>query len=432
MGKLRVDQLRALLPHLDELEPFRDRLLADSVPDPERRWATSGELGTLGRRLVRSDGLEEAIPELVETLARRTTSIYEKLARAIVCLEKGDEPGAVDHLLDAAEEEEGAARPERAEAFAMAAHEIARPLRDRSPAIRALRQAARAARARGSLEEARMRYEEAHETARALGKGVDAAVPAIGRGNVSVDRGLWKDAEGWYQEALTLLGDELREEHWHVYLNLSIVHRSMGDLDRSAEWLGRADRVFGESHDPTGLAILKNARGQLLMASGSAAGAELLYREALEAAGENAEARVAIGVNLGEALLEQGRVLDAKEVAREAEEEAIVSNVIPRLPEVYRLLGAIAGARKLEDGFVFFEQALDLVRERGLPEFERAQTLEAYGRFALDAGRRGEAEARFRDAASIYEDLGSLHYRDGVLRMLADIRGDGNPISSRP
>lgn len=427
MGKLRVDQLRALLPHLDELEPFRDRLLADSVTDPERRWTTSGELGTLGRRLVRSDGLEEAIPELVRALARRTASIYVKLARAIACLEAGDESGAVDHLLEAAEEEEREARPDRSEAFAMAAHEIARPLRDRSSAIRALRQAARAARARGRLEDARARYEQAHEAARALGKGVEAAISAIGRGNVSVDRGLWQDAEAWYRKALALLGDDLREEHWHVYLNLSIVHRSMGDLDQSTEWLSRAERAFQELGDPPGRSILKNARGQLLMAAGSAEGAERLFREALDAAGERAEARVVIGVNLGEALLEQGRVLDAEEVARAAEEKAIVSNIVPRLPEVYRLLGAVAGARGLEDGFVFFEQALDLIRERGLPEFEMAQTLEAYGRFVLGTGRRGEAEARFREAARIYEGLGGLYYHARVLRMLADIQGNGRP-----
>jgi tetratricopeptide (TPR) repeat protein len=424
MGKLRVDQVTALLPELDELRPLRDRLVADSIPDPDRKWTASGELGTLGRRLVRSEGLEEAIPELVRALAGHTASIYEELARAIVCLEKGDESHAVDHLLEAAAQEERASRLDRCEAFALAAHEIARRMRDRLPAVRTLRQAARAARGQGRLEKARVWYEEAHDIARALGRNVEAAVNAIGRGNISVDRGLWSDAEVWYERALELLGSEPRKEHWHVYLNLSIVHRSLGELDRSAEWLTRAESTAAEFGDSGGGAILKNARGQILMASGDMEAAELLFRQALELAGDVAQARVVIGVNLGEALLEQGRILEAEDVARTAEESAIASNVVTRLPEVYRLLGAIAGARMIEDGFVFFEQALDLVRERALPDFEKGQTLEAYGSFALGAGRRGEADARLRDAARIYDALGSRHFHERVLGILGDMGAD--------
>jgi hypothetical protein len=50
MTRLRFDDVARALPELDELRPVLDHLLAGSVPDPSRRWAGSGELGTAGAR----------------------------------------------------------------------------------------------------------------------------------------------------------------------------------------------------------------------------------------------------------------------------------------------------------------------------------------------------------------------------------------------
>lgn len=426
MGKLRVDQIRGLLPELEELRPLVDGLLSDSISDPERRWTTSGELGTLGHRLVRPDRIEARIPEMVRNSTDWVESIYGAVARAISALAEDDDEGAVAHFLDAADREEKAHRLHQSEAYALAAHKVARKLRNRAPALRALLQAARAARGQGKLEEASRRYEEVHDLATLIGEPVEGSTGAIGRGNVGVDRGMWQEAKQWYERALKLLGTELRSAHWHVYLNLSIVHRSTGEFSSCAEWLSRAEGVAAELGDADAGPILGNARGQLLLASRAWEDAERVLRSALDAA-TDVQARIAIGVNLGEALLARGRALEAVEVAREAERTAIVFNVLHRLPEIYRLLGAIAGERGVEDGFVFFEQALEIVRERNLPDFEAAQTLEAYGKFLVQGGKRAEARSRLDGAAEIYEKLGSRHLGGTVLALKEAIeRGEAS------
>jgi len=93
--------------------------------------------------------------------------------------------------------------------------------------------------------------------------------------------------------------------------------------------------------------------------------------------------------NLAESFLARGYVLEAATSAREAEREAIRSRAFARLPEVYRLLGRIRAADEDPDAFVFFERALELVRDRGLPALEEALTLQAY---AESEAQRGEAE----------------------------------------
>jgi tetratricopeptide (TPR) repeat protein len=134
--------------------------------------------------------------------------------------------------------------------------------------------------------------------------------------------------------------------------------------------------------------FIENAWGQLLMAQGSFADAEARLRAALDST-TGARARVTIRLNLAEALLAQGRPLDAAEHAREAEREAIRAGAVPKLPEVYRSLGRIASSEGNPDAFVLFERALEIIRERGLPALEEAVTLQAY---AEAEARRGDPE----------------------------------------
>jgi tetratricopeptide (TPR) repeat protein len=125
------------------------------------------------------------------------------------------------------------------------------------------------------------------------------------------------------------------------------------------------------------------------MASGAFSEAERHFRGGLSAA-TDARARVTIRLNLAEALLAQDRTLEATEEAREAEREALLSGIVPRLPEVYRILGRIVSAEDNPDAFVFFERALDIIRERRLPALEEALTLQAY---AESEARRGEEDS---------------------------------------
>lgn len=429
MSELRIDDITSMLPELDELGPLLDRIVSLSVPDSRRRWAASGELETVGERVVAPPRLEGEAARIAAREAARLERVYGGVVEAVRALADDDRAAAATALLELGLDEESRRALDRAEAYAMAAHRLVRGLRDRRPAALALRRAARAARGRGHLDDAAARYGESYRIARDGGDSDGGVVAAIGRGNISVDRGLWSEAEEWYRSALGLLGDEdgsdgaLRRERWQVCLNLSIVRRRTGDPDGSREWLDRAAEVAAALEDPDAPAIVENARGQLLMAVDRVPEAEAALRMALEEA-RDPKAKVTVGVNLGEALLRQGRTLEAAEVARTAEEEAILGEVIPKLPEVYRLLAAVARRRDLTDAFVFFERALEIIRDRELPEFERAQTLEAYGRLELEKGARERARTRLEEADRIYRELGIEHLRRDVRAALEEIEAD--------
>jgi tetratricopeptide (TPR) repeat protein len=134
------------------------------------------------------------------------------------------------------------------------------------------------------------------------------------------------------------------------------------------------------------------------MSTGEPDRAELRFRRAVAAA-ESALARTVVRVNLAECLLRRGRTLEAAEWAREAERIALLEGVGGRLPEVYRLLGAIAARTGAEDALVFWERALEAGREFTVPPYEEALTLEAYGRWRAEHGEPHEGARLLRRAA---------------------------------
>ena len=391
MKRLTLDRITHVLPPLDELRPVMDHLLAQSVPDPEQAWTGGGELGTLGGRLVSGEDLASGVSGLADAARDRISNLYVAISDGIRCMADGDGAGAAEALLRAAALEEGLDHPDRAEAWAEAAFRAARDERDRRPVSLALRRWARAASAQGKLVEAPDQYEQAHEIARDSRDVQGAAEAAIGAGNVLERQGGWEDAEAWYRRALDALDADGRQgpETWQTQLNIHIVLRSAGSLDESLVWLQSASDSAEKLGDETAGPFLENAWGQFRMASGAFSEAERHLREGLSEA-TDAQARVTIRLNLAEALLAQDRTLEATEAAREAEREAIASGIVPKLPEVYRLLGRIGSAEDNPDAFVFFERALDIVRERHLPALEEALTLQAY---AESEARRGENDS---------------------------------------
>jgi tetratricopeptide (TPR) repeat protein len=412
MKPLRLEEVWRLLPPLDELQPVLDLLASRSAPDPRHAWAGSGELDTVGERVVPAEAMVDA-DQLAARMHDHLVRVYGGIADCVRRLSRGDRAGAAHALLEVADTEQAAGRSDRAAAYAGAAHGLARDLRDRRPASLALRRWGRALRAGGALEEALGRYVEALEISEALRDPRDAAEAAVGAGNVLEDQGRWPEAEARYRQALDLL-DQAHEgpvaERWHALLNLHIVLRSQGRLSESAPFLDEAARVAGELEDPDARVFLENARGQLEMVLGGPGAAEEHFRTALAAATSPA-ARIVVGVNLAEALMAQGRRMDATEVARQAELEAVSSATLPRLPEVYRLLGRIASADDNPETFVLFERALELIREHGLPRVEEARTLQAYGEAEAHRGETEVARTLLDRAAVIYRDLGIQHTR---------------------
>ena len=409
---MNLDRLRQVLPDLDELRPLWEFAAGRSSPDPARTWSASGELGTLGSRLVDPADVAGAADELAAEEGRRLAELYRILAEAAARVAAGDPASAASALVEASELEESSARYGRAEAYALAAVEVAEGLRDRRPRGRALRRAARAARSQGRFSAAADRYREAFGVARDSFDARGAAEAAIGMGNVLEQQGDWPGAEGWYRRALEVLEevDEPVPERWHALLNIHITLRSRGRLDECRAWLERAEREAEAAGDPEAGTYLANARGQLHMASGAFSRAEDELRRALDVA-DSAAASVVVRVNLAETLLARGRLLEASDEAREAERRAVVSGVFPRLPEVYRLLGRIAAEEGNPEAFVFFERALEIVEERGLPALEEAVTLQAYGEMEAGLGDGERARELKSRARARYRELGIDHPR---------------------
>ncbi|MDX1566906.1 MAG: tetratricopeptide repeat protein [Longimicrobiales bacterium] len=404
---MNLDQLRSLLPDLRELDPLWTGLIERSSPDPARAWSGSGDLGTLGSRLVDPEQVGEVAEDVARKEAERLARLYASVAEALRKVERGDPEGAAAALIEAAEMEEGSERHDRAEALAWAAFQAVRDLRDQKPAALALRRAARAARSRGKLGRAAERYRRAHSMARDSFDPSGAAEAAVGMGNVLEQQGAWAEADAWYRRALASLEGlgEPTAQRWHALLNIHITLRSRGRVEESVEWLERAEGHARQLEDSGAEVYLSNARGQLQMARGDFTGAEEYFRRALARTGA-AESAVVVQINLAEALLAQDRILEATEEAREAERRAVVQGVLPRLPEVYRLLGRTASRDGNPEAFVFFERALTLVEEHGLPELEEAMTLQAYGVLERERGNREAARELEARAAECYEELG--------------------------
>jgi tetratricopeptide (TPR) repeat protein len=424
MSGLTISQVRALLPELDELRPLFDRIVSTSAADPAHRWSASGELETVGSRRVRPEAVEADLDAVLEKIRSDLTSLYAAVVRGLRALEAGDHATASSAFLDAASLEERAWRMDRAEAWALAAHRAALGLSDRTGATLALRRAARAARGRGRLQSSAARYEEAFRSSHAQGDFRAAAIAAIGRGNVSVDRGSWGRAQQWYLRALALLEEAAppaTPERWQVRQDLSIVARRLGDLEESRRWLESAEEVAADQGDGSAAVEIQNGWGMWSLAHGDPADAEARFRAALDAA-RDPKSVVTVSVNLGQALLDQGRTLEASEAARRAEAEAIRGGVVVKLPEVYRLLGEVAAAWNHEDAFVFYESALELIGREGLPAWERAETLAGYARLLGWAGRDAESVAYQDEAAALRqtlageEDVGSTGHRPEELR----------------
>jgi tetratricopeptide (TPR) repeat protein len=222
------------------------------------------------------------------------------------------------------------------------------------------------------------------------------------------EQGRWDDAEGWYHRALDALTGlkEDAPERWHALLTLHIVARSRGDVEGSVPLLDQAEEAAASAGDEqAAVPFIENARGQLLMARGAYQAAEWAFSTALAAA-TDARARIVVQLNLAESYLAQRRMLDAAEHAREAEREAIRGAVVPKLPEVYRLLGRIAAAEGDPDAFVLFERALDIVRDRKLPPLEEALTLDSYAEAELARGNADTAAELRQRAETLFASMG--------------------------
>ena len=178
-----------------------------------------------------------------------------------------------------------------------------------------------------------------------------------------------------------------------------------GELAEAEALLARARERIEATGGDDAMPFYLNNRGLLLTGHGDLDGAESVFRQALERAAEPRWAAT-VRCNLGDVLLRRGRLFEAEEEARAAEEAAIVHGLIDDLVDVYLLLGGIARARAAEEGFVFYEQALNVCHERGLPRKQEAAVLHGYGLLHAACGRPAEARAYLDAAREIFASIG--------------------------
>lgn len=414
---LLVERALALVPDLEEFLPLNDALIGASRVDADKVWARSGEYATIGKRVVDTQRLEAMVETLLARSQERLRALFDLVLAAIRAQREGDAGGAAELLIRAGEMEEGERRLEKAERIYRLALGISRDLRARDPHVLALRRLGRAARAAGRLDQAWSWYEQSFALAADAMDVAGQVIACQGLGNVCDDRGERERARLWWERGLEMaagLGDPALE--WPLLANLSVLGMLEGDLPEAERLLARArERIEATAAPGAGL-YWRNNRGLLLLEHGDAVEAEAVFREALAEADGHWE--LTLRVNLGEALLRQDRLLEASDEARRAEEIAIVHRMVPDLVDVYSLLGAIARERCDDEGFVFYEQALRVCRERALPARNEAAILHGYGRLHAACGRADEGRGYLEAARDVYLRLG---FAPELARVEADL-----------
>jgi tetratricopeptide (TPR) repeat protein len=331
--------------------------------------------------------------------------MFDLVLGAIREQQAGNAATAVQMLVRAGEMEEAEGRLDKAERIYRMALGICQDLREKEPHVLALRRMGRTARTAGRLDEAWSWYDQSWQLA------VDAmdlegqVIACQGLGNVCDDRGERDRARLWWERGLELsTGLDAPALEWPLYVNLSVLSMLEGDLAEAERLLGRGRERMERTGAPEARLFWLNNRGLLQLEHGDAAAAEAVFREALPEAEGRWE--LTIRVNLGESLLRQGRLLEAADEARRAEEVAIVHRLVPDLVDVYTLLGGIARERCDEEGFVFYEQALRVCHERGLPRKTEAAILHGYGQLHCACGRPEEGRGYLDAARDVYGALG--------------------------
>ena len=413
---LRVEQALRLLPDIDALAPLRAFLISSSRSRPLGARTSDEQDRTVGKRYLQPTDLRERIPQAIALVAEHLGQLYQAAVEALEQEQRGNMSGAVRALLRAGEQEERVGRYSQAHAWYAHAQTIAEELRDRRPEIAALRRLGNLEITRGQLEEGARAYQRCLAVAEAELDAAGSAFACQGLGDVAVAQGHWQGAESWYTRGLRH-GDGDRHLTGQITLGLAEVARGRGQSDVALERLDRAQEVFADLGDVHGAVQALNERGALALATGRPADALASYRDALsqlQRAGDSPKLEMAVRLNLCRLHLETGRLPDAEDEARRAEELAIAHNLTQPLARLYVIMGKLRGRQGDENGFVFFEKALELCGGvEPTPRLQGEVYLE-YALFRKNLGDREEARAYYERAREIVDLMGRAPALDQV------------------
>ncbi|HEU4989202.1 MAG TPA: hypothetical protein VFT41_05425, partial [Gemmatimonadaceae bacterium] len=152
------------------------------------------------------------------------------------------------------------------------------------------------------------------------------------------------------------------------------------------------------------------AEARLLADRGARRKAAGLYREALawlRAGPDDPALDASVRLQMARLFIDDGRHVEAEDELRHAERLAITHNLVHHLVQVYAAMGSVRGQQLDDAGFVFFEQAIQLVPMVGRSPILEAELYYEYGAFMTRVGRPAEARAHLDRARELFESVGA-------------------------
>lgn len=402
---LLVERALALVPRLDEYLPLIDTIIGTSATDHQKLWTRSNEYATVSKRIIDTAVLRQQVPEIAERAKDRLQQLYGLIVEAIDAQQSGNPAAAAEALVRAGELEEAGQWYDKAEQFYSLALHVAENLKNSEPRILALRRLGRASRSMGRLHEAWEWYEQSYNLAEAALDVPGQVIACQGFGNLCDDWGQRVRARAWYATGLARAAPLQRPDlTWPFHTNLAALAIQDGDLAHAEAELALARKTIEAAGAGPAMLFWYNNQGLLAQGRENPAAAEKVYREGLQHS-QTPFWEMRLRINLGQSLVSQGRLFEAAEQARRAEDLTILYRTISFLVDVYLLLGAIAREQKDEDGFVFYEQALGVAREQNLPPIKVSGVYHQYGLFLLACCRDAEGLTHLEHARELYHEL---------------------------
>lgn len=433
-GPLRVEQALRLLPDVDGLAPLRAFVVSLSSARGPQAWTAAEPNRTIGKRALDPTELRARVPQVIARVTGRVGELYAAAVDALESERNGDFPQAVRALVRAGQCEELDGRHVQAEAWFRQGLRIAEQLRDRQPEMEALYHLGRVQATRGYLDGGARSLQRSLALAEAESDHPHAATACQGLGDVLYAQGQWVGADAWYTRGLQHATDDSLAGA-RLWLGAGEASLRRRDVAVSGERLARALEQFEAVNDTDGVVRTLLARGALEGVRGRAAADVLAtYREALgrlPVAGADPALELSVRLRLADAYIDAGRLPDAEDEARRAEELAIGHQLGRMLARVYVLMGRMRARQGDENGFVFFEQAIELCRGgEAAPRLE-AGVYREYADFRMAMGDRHEARAylvRARDLLEPFGDGAAVARIDDELRQLETwLLTDGAP-----
>jgi tetratricopeptide (TPR) repeat protein len=419
-----VEEILGLLPDIDELEVLRLGIVRAAVPDPEKAWESSSMRATIDKRIVGADAVEQAVDEAERALIAYIQLLHGGLRPALRAYFDGRPDETAQHLITLGEQHEGDGRLRSARQCYRAALSLSLPLVEKAPQILALRRIARVSVAVGDFQEAFSHYERSTELARDSLDLHGEVIGQTGIGNVLFWQGRLAEAEDSYRLALALAErapeTELRLERGHLFNNLGNLATRTQRLDDAELWIARALELWEGFPSPVvDLVICWVNRAHLREVQGRWEEAREAYERALKLPA-TPSVRAGVAIDLAEWYLREGHLTQAEEWTRVAEEHAIASGSPYTLGRMYQARGNIARAQEDADGFIFYEKALEIARDKGYPFLEGETALD-YAQLRAQTGGAEEAVAYLERACEIFRSLGTLRELERAEKALAGL-----------